>query len=65
MFEGEGEAFQRVDALAKLLQLVGEPLGHHLQAEVQEVPEDFLQSKPFRLPDFGVFGRREAGQVDG
>ena len=51
--------------LLQRVQLVLEPLGHHLEAEVQEVPEDRLEIEPLGPADLGVLGRDEARQVDG
>ena len=42
------EAFEEVDALLERRELVLEPPGDDLEAEVQEVPEDLLQIEPLR-----------------
>ena len=58
------EALEDVDALLQLRELVLEARGHHVQAEVEEVPEDLLQVEPLGAADLGVLGRHQAGQVD-
>ena len=58
------EALEDVDALLQLRQLVLEARGHHVQAEVEEVPEHLLQVEPLGAADLGVLGRHQAGQVD-
>ena len=47
------EAFEQVDALLERAQLVLEPLRHHLEPEVEEVPEDRLEIEPLGPADFG------------
>ena len=44
-------------------ELVFEPARHHLQAEMQEVPEHRLQIQPLGPADLRVLGRDEAGEV--
>ncbi len=51
------EALEDVNALLEGGELVLEPPGHHLEPEVQEVPEDRLQVEPLRPADLGVLGR--------
>ena len=53
-----------MDALLQRLELVLEPVGHDLEAEVQEVPEDRLEIEPLGAADFRVLGRNQARQVD-
>ena len=48
------EAFENVDALLERLELVLEALGHDLEPEVQEVPEDRVEIEPLGPADFGV-----------
>ena len=59
------EALEDVDAPAERGQLVLEPRGHHVEAEVQEVPEDLVQVEPLGPADLRVLGRDQAGEVDG
>ena len=46
------------------LELVLEPVGHDLEPEVEEVPEDRLQIETLGPADLGVLGRDQARQVD-
>ena len=46
------------------VQLVPEPAGDDLHAEVEEVDEHRLQVEPLRHGDLGPGGRLEAGHVD-
>ena len=50
---------------AKRRLLVLEPARHDLEAEVQEVPEQRLEVQALGAADLRLFGRDEAGQVDG
>ena len=59
------EAVENVDALLQRGELVLQPLGHHLEAEMEEVPEDLLEVEPLGPAELGVLGRDQAGQVDG
>ena len=56
--------FEQVDALLERGELVLETLGHHLEPEMEEVPEDLLDVEPLGPADFGILGRDQAGQVD-
>ena len=49
----------------QLLELVLETAGHHLEAEVEEVPEHLLEVEALGPADLGVLGRHQAGHVDG
>ena len=52
-----------MDALFQGRELVLEPLRHHLEPEMQEVPEDRLQIQPLGAADLRILGRDETGQV--
>ena len=58
------EAFEDVDPLLQRRQLVLEPARDHVEAEVQEVPEDLFQIEPLGPADLGILGRDQARQVD-
>ena len=53
-----------VDALLEGLELVLEPVGHDLEAEMQEVPENRLEIEPLGASDFSVLSGNQARQVD-
>ncbi|EAU62171.1 conserved hypothetical protein, partial [Stigmatella aurantiaca DW4/3-1] len=57
------EALQDVDALLQLAQLVLEALGHHLEAEVEEVLEDALEIQPLGRAHLRVVRGHQAGEV--
>ena len=57
------EALEEMDALLQLRQLVLEPRGDHVQAEVEKVPEHLLQIEPLGPADLGVLGGHQARQV--
>ena len=61
--EDDLEAFEDVDALAKLLQLELEAFANRLQAEIEEIAQDLLEAEPARLR-LAVGVRHQAGQVD-
>ena len=46
------------------LELVLEPPGHHLQPEVEEVPQHRVQIEPLGPADVGGLGWNQARQVD-
>ena len=47
------EPFEEVDALLQRLELVLEAARHHVEPEMEEVPEDRLQIEPLGPADFG------------
>ena len=51
--------------LLQLLELVLQAVGHHFQAEVEEVPEHLLEIEPLGAADLGVLGRHQARHVHG
>ena len=42
-------------------ELVLESPRHHLETEVEEVPEDLLEVEPLGASELGVFGRDQTG----
>ena len=58
------EALENVDALVQPVELVLQTIGHDLEPEVQEVPEDRVQIALLRPPDLGILRRHERRQVD-
>ena len=53
-----------MDALFEARELVFQPPGDDAQAEVQEMPEDFLEPELGGGADLGVLGGDKAGEVD-
>ena len=62
--EDDREAFEDVDPLEQVLQLVAEPAGDDFQPEVEEMLEDALEIEPAGDGDLGPGGGQQAGQVD-
>ena len=54
-----------MDAPVELGELVLQAVGHHFQAEVEEVPEHLLEVETLRPAGVGIFGRHQARHVDG